>query len=112
MEETYLKKQLFWQRVCAFACLGILLVVAVSAALLIPQVNQTLTMLDTTLSSLDALTAQLNTVDWAAMAQSIHTLTDTAQTSLATLDVEGLNKAIADLQAAVAPLANLAQMLR
>ena len=99
-EQKLLQKQLFWQRACAFACIGIFLVVLVCAILLVPRVN-------TIIASLDSLTQELLTVDWTSLAANLEKLTTTAQESLSALDVEGLNQAVNDLQKAVAPLARL-----
>ena len=73
-------------------------------------------------STLDSLSAQLESIPWTEVADNINGLAVTAQESLGqveeglgdaiaalnTLDIEKLNKAIADLQTGIEPLAKLA----
>ncbi|MEG2287733.1 MAG: hypothetical protein RR951_05840 [Ruthenibacterium sp.] len=99
-QQTLLKKQLFWQRACAVACLGIFIVVLISAVLLVPRI-------DTAITQAQQLAQQLSAVDWQELASDLNQLTITAQDSLKTLDVEGLNQAVKDLQTAIAPLVRL-----
>lgn len=102
MEEQVklLKKQLFWQRVCAWACLGIFLVLLISALLLVPRVNALV-------GSLETLSQELAAVDWQTLSANLEQVTKTAEESIAALDITGLNQAIKDLQTAISPLVRL-----
>lgn len=95
-----LKKQLFWQRVCAWACVGVFLVVLASAWMLVPRVNELV-------NSLEMLSQELMQVDWQALAGNLEKMTQTAQESIAALDIDGLNQAVKDLQTAISPLVKL-----
>ena len=94
-----LQKQLKANRILTYVCLGILVFVILSNALLLPK-------------AFEALNA-LESVDWEGMAASIEEVAETGQESmvsamemLETIDLETLNRAIADLQAIIEPLAS------
>ena len=74
-------------------------------------------------ATLDSLSRQLESIPWSEVADNINGLAVTAQESLGqveeslggamaalnTLDIEGLNKAITDLQTVIEPMAKLAE---
>ncbi|MEG0911691.1 MAG: hypothetical protein RSF70_08935 [Ruthenibacterium sp.] len=100
-------KKLLWARLGALACVGIFVVIWVSAFVLIPKI-------DTALVEITAVTHEISGIDWTALAANIDKLATTGQESmtaatkaLAELDIAALNSAIRDLQVAVAPLARL-----
>ncbi|MEG2595938.1 MAG: hypothetical protein RR989_05605 [Ruthenibacterium sp.] len=100
-------KKLLWARLGALACVGIFVVILVSAFVLIPKI-------DTALTEITAVTHEILAIDWATLAANIDKLATTGQESmtaatkaLAELDIAALNGAIRDLQTAVAPLARL-----
>ena len=142
------KKQLRWTRITAIFTVLIFLTLLVFAVGVISFVQEMQTVMDT----LSEISRQLNTVDWAGVAEAmdsvasqlqssqieeiieklntvsgslaevdfvglsedVGTLATAAQTSLSEameaideLDIEGLNKAIHDLQTIVEPLAKL-----
>ena len=95
-DERYEKQKLLCLRICAAACVGVLVVAAVSAAVLVPRA----------LAALDGL-QRLTAVDWNALEASVRGGLDQVSRTLEALDIDSLNQALADLQAVIAPLARL-----
>ena len=95
-DECYEKQKLLCLRICAAACVGVLVVAAVSAAVLVPRA----------LAALDGL-QRLTAVDWNALEASVRGGLDQVSRTLEALDIDSLNQALADLQAVIAPLARL-----
>lgn len=87
-------------RICALACVGLLLVGLVCAVLLVPRTLATLDQAD------QALT-QMSSVDWQALSASVQKSFDEAGKALEGVDVEALNDAIRDLRTVIEPLARL-----
>ncbi|NCC08338.1 MAG: hypothetical protein EOM30_09970 [Clostridia bacterium] len=105
--QSLLKKQMFWTKLCAIACVGIFAVVLICAVWLAPQVS-------TALDSINSVAVQFEEIDWDALVTNINKLAATGQGSMADisnalgkLDIDGLNQAISDLQKAISPLAKL-----
>ncbi|MDD3430380.1 MAG: hypothetical protein PHG02_10300 [Oscillospiraceae bacterium] len=107
-EQTkYIKKQTTYAKISAVACVGVFAVAVAACVILIPQIT-------TALSDLKIITAQLSQTDWKTMFENINTLISTSQNgmeetlqNIQKIDIDGLNQAIQDLQAVVAPLAKL-----
>ena len=95
-DERHEKQKLLCLRICAAACVGVLVVAAVSAAVLVPRA----------LAALDGL-QRLTAVDWNALEASVRGGLDQVSRTLEALDIDSLNQALADLQAVIAPLARL-----
>lgn len=87
-------------RIAAWACVGVLIVALAAALILVPKAEQAI-------DTMNTLSAELSAVDWEGLAASMKELAETGQATLAQLDIDGLNKAVSDLQKAVAPLAKL-----
>lgn len=109
------KKQLRTQRLrCLFSLVGALACVAAVVMLMgvLPQVEEMIAHMQTTLNNLESVTAQLAAMDLEGMIVNVdelvtagrETLTETAG-KLESLDMETLNRAIRDLAAVVEPLA-------
>jgi hypothetical protein len=109
------KKQLRTQRLrCLFSLVGALACVAAVVMLMgvLPQVEEMIAHMQTTLNNLESVTAQLAAMDLEGMIVNVdelvtagrETLTETAG-MLESLDMETLNRAIRDLAAVVEPLA-------
>ena len=109
------KKQLRTQRLrCLFSLVGALACVAAVVMLMgvLPQVEEMIAHMQTTLNNLESVTAQLAAMDLEGMIVNVdelvtagrETLTETAG-MLESLDMETMNRAIRDLAAVVEPLA-------
>ena len=93
-------KSLFWLRICAVCCAGLLALAVVCAALLIPQAQQAI-------QAVTAIAENLKDVDWAAMTDALTQSLNSASHTLDQMDIDALNQAIRDLQTVIAPLAKL-----
>ncbi|MBQ7678730.1 MAG: hypothetical protein IJT34_02650, partial [Butyrivibrio sp.] len=124
------EKSAFWQRIGALCMAGILLVFTIAVLILVPKVMGILGHVGETLAQLDMLTAEAGELttkaetvmeEFSDMAKSVTatseglsgfvdknsgTLTESVQ-RLASIDFEGLNQGIQDLQDAVGPMADL-----
>ena len=125
--ENY-RKQLFFTRVCAIALAAILLVSLISAVLVVPKAVRALDELHTVAGRLEALDIEALLDDIDRLLETLKPVAkrldplmgDLGDTVLAaqrdmeealkaieSIDIETLNKAIADLSAIVEPLARL-----
>lgn len=100
LQVKYCKKQLFWTRLAALCCLGVLVLCIVCTCTLMPQVQ-------TAIASIDVISTELSKVDWAEMAANMDTLMKTTNQSLSALDIAEFNKAITDLRTVIGPLVQL-----
>ena len=98
--ERYLKKQLFWMRLCAFACVGLCLFGVFAVLTVLPKAGETL-------DAINNISTQLSSVNWVDLAENIDALAKTGQESIANFDMQSLNQAIEDLQKIIAPLAKM-----
>jgi methyl-accepting chemotaxis protein len=114
------KKQLFYQRISTCCIAGILLVAIIVAVVMVPKVNKTVDHVNEAIAQVNTVANKaeksLENVD--VMVEGIIKATDNmnslveenaeeitqATKSMSEIDFEGLNKAISDLQTAVAPL--------
>lgn len=94
--------------------IGVLLVFVIVAAILVPQVIATLNHVNSLLMQAeDAVSTIKDTSTQVSQMVSDNAvpLTESVQ-KLTTLDIEGLNKAITDLQDAIGPMANAMRVFR
>ncbi len=109
-----LKKIHFMGVVRTIACLLVCLILAGSALYVLPGMNQLVGRLNVVVANLEQIDINLMTQSVTNLAvtgtEGIETALGQVSTALETinrLDIEGLNKSIADLGAVVEPLANL-----
>ena len=102
-----MKKQLTATRLCLITGVLLLAAIIISVAVVLPK-------FDTLLVRLNDVATQLSEVDWAALEKNINDAAIAGQQSLAkaaqaidSMDIEGLNQAIEDLQKIIAPLARM-----
>ena len=117
----YSKKQLFWQRIASLAVLGIFAVVLISALIVIPQVmvalsnaNKVAADARSSLEQINGMVAEMTTASKnlnELVNENAGPLTDAVK-NLSNVDFEGLNKAIADLQDTVGPMASFFNKFR
>ena len=115
------KKQLFWQKLTAFAMTGIFAAVLMAVLILVPKVTTTLDNIDEMVGNISGSVDDINVMvaEMTKASSNINTLVgDNAVTlteavnNLAGIDFEGLNKAIKDLQDAVGPMASFFNRFR
>ena len=122
------KKQLFYQRIATGCIAGVLLVVIIVAAVLIPRINDTIDHVNETIAQVKVVATNaeksLENVD--VMIDGIIKATDNMNTlveenaeeitkstkSMSEIDFDGLNQAIKDLQDAVGPVATFFNKFR
>ncbi len=115
------KKQLFWQRVMAVVTAGIFLVIAICAYILIPKITTTIGNIDNAVAdaqnSIKNIDVMVDSVTEASdnlnkmVDENADNLND-AMAKLSSVDFDGLNKAITDLQDAVGPMASFFNKFR
>lgn len=113
-QEKYAKKQYYMSLISAFASVGGLIIVIYIAASLLPRIDMLLTDINSTMTNVIKITDDLAKVDMQEMANNIDSLVATTEQSigdamgkLLAIDFEGLNEAIQDLGAIIAPLSRL-----
>ena len=109
------KKQLIYQRITGVSFLGILIVMIIAVAIMIPRVTTTLnnvnsvaTAAEKSLEQVDEMPASLTDASEnlnTLVSENAEQLTEAVQ-KMAEVDYDGLNTAIQDLQDAVGPMAN------
>lgn len=106
VERSYLKKQLNMIRVLMFAMAGILCLLVVTLAVLVPEVMGTLANANRALEEISATAENVNTVF-----NSVQSLVEQsgegvsqAISKLNAIDIESLNQSIEDLGTVVSPL--------
>lgn len=106
VERSYLKKQLNMMRVLMFAMAGILCLLVVTLAVLVPEVMGTLANANRALEEISATAENVNTVF-----NSVQSLVEQsgegvsqAISKLNAIDIESLNQSIEDLGTVVSPL--------
>ena len=115
------RKNTFWQRICALCVAGMLAVLVFVVAVLLPKVNTTLAQVDElTLQATDAV-GEVDTMVRSITSTSeqlsklvednTQPLTDAVE-KLGSIDFDGLNVAIQDLQDAVGPIAQMFNVFR
>ncbi|MDD6811720.1 MAG: hypothetical protein PUD93_07645 [Lachnospiraceae bacterium] len=118
-----LKKQLFYSRVTAFSALGFLVAVVIALVIVVPkavitltEINQAVELAETTLSNADTALADISEISTNVTTVSIEMenfLLDNSETvtsameDISSIDFEGLNNAIQDLEDVVEPFANM-----
>ncbi len=109
------KKTLFYQRISALCIVGIFLVAAISAYILVPKAKASLESVDglaaRAQASMDLLDEMSNSLidtseNLNKLVDDNSTLISDTMTSISEIDFEGLNQAIKDLQETVGPLAS------
>ena len=110
------KKQLFYQKVATSCIAGMLVVMIIAVAVMIPRVSTTLTHINTVATKAETSLENVNTMTTSVsnsagnfdklLNDNSEKLTSSIK-SISEIDFEGLNKAITDLQSAVGPLAKL-----
>ncbi|MBR4530464.1 MAG: hypothetical protein IKO80_09330 [Lachnospiraceae bacterium] len=114
------KKEVFYTRLAAIFTGALFLAVAIALWIVIPQVTATLENANTlltganrTLQDIDAMSASLtetsNSLN-ALVGDNAKTLTDSVQ-KLSSIDFDGINSAVHDLETAVGPLADAVNKL-
>lgn len=120
-QEEHLRAQLKMTRFCAGFLGGMLAVMILTAAILLPWIGSLAGQAQQAMGDLQVVTENLSRIDFAATIEGVDKLVVQSGTSLETalkdvqealatiekLDIDGLNAAISDLQKAVKPLANL-----
>ncbi len=109
------KKQLMWQRVSAACLFGIFAVLFITVSIIVPRATKTLSNIDQvagqmyeTIDEIDTMVAEMTTASTnlnKLVDENAQSLTD-AINSIASIDFEGLNKAIKDLKDTVGPMAS------
>ena len=128
MEESSRKQLLYTRIMCGAAIVSAVCFVGILVLIwgILPQVQSIMdqipglvAQLETVLGNLEVVTTDLASVDFAGMVNGINELVITGQTSLERtltqlneLDLESLNKAIANLAALVEPMAKFFKVLR
>lgn len=118
-----LKKQLFYSRVTAFSALGFLVAVVIALVIVVPkavitltEINQAVELAETTLLNADTALADISEMSTNVTTVSIEMenfLLDNSETvtsameDISSIDFEGLNNAIQDLEDVVEPFANM-----
>lgn len=110
------KKQLFYQKIATSCIAGMLVVLIIAVAIMIPRVSTTLTHINTVATKAETSLENVNTMTTSVsnsagnfdklLNDNSEKLTSSIK-SISEIDFEGLNKAITDLQSAVGPLAKL-----
>lgn len=116
-----LKKQQYWTRITALFMGGIFLVALYAALTLVPQASSVLTNAEQTLEEvnvaveeLNKTATQLSEIDFKGLVDNTQAMVNDGSEGIAqaigkidAMDIEGLNRAISDLEAVVSPLAKL-----
>lgn len=112
LEES--KKEVRFSRILAFTFLGILAVLIVTVAMLLPRAISTLEKVDAMVDDAQTImvraTRSLDEVS--SMTESITKTSDVAFESLGKVNFEELNMAITDLRDAIEPMANFARLFQ
>ena len=112
LEES--QKEVRFSRILAYTFIGILIVLVVTAALIVPRALNTLNEIDATISDarvvMDRASSSLDEIS--VMTESITKTSDVAFESLGKVDFDELNQAISDLRDAVEPMANFARIFQ
>ena len=108
------KKHLFWQRISALAVVAMFLVVLVTAMTLVPQVINTLNSINKVAVDAEAAIGDVEVMvsEITTASKNLNQLVDDndeklteAVNNLSSVDFDGLNAAIGDLQDTVGPMA-------
>ncbi|MCQ2500537.1 MAG: hypothetical protein MJ117_04210 [Lachnospiraceae bacterium] len=116
-----LKKQTFWMRLTALFMGGIFLVAVLSAMILVPKAASVMTDAEETLQEVNVGVVQLNKtatqlarIDFAGLVDDTQQMVNDGSEGITqaigkieAMDIDGLNRAIQDLEAIVEPLAKL-----
>lgn len=119
-QEKYAKKQYTMAKLSAFASLISLLLLLICAYVFIPKALHTFEQADNVLTNLEEVSTELSDTlpemitEVESLVTDVDHLVATAEegitesmNTISALDIQALNKAIADLQAIVAPLARM-----
>ena len=123
------RKQVRFARIqCIFAILSALfcLLILLGVFQVLPQIQELAVQIsslsaqaETVLTNLEVVTEELAQADIAGMATNVDSLVSSSQSGveqalvkIEAIDIEALNKAIADLSAVISPLANLINRFR
>ena len=110
------KKQLIWQRIGSVCLFGIFVVLFITVSIIVPRVSKTLSNIDQvsgqmyeTIDEIDTMVSEMTTASTnlnKLVNDNADNLTN-AINNISNIDLEGLNKAIKDLQDTVGPMASL-----
>lgn len=100
-QAKYAKWQCVFSIAAAVCCVGLFVLVWN----LMPEVRNLTGQMETVLTNLELVTAQLAGMDLGAMVRNVDSLVVTTQESLGVIDFETLNQAIQDLADVVEPMA-------
>ena len=115
------KKHLFWQRISAMAVVAMFLVVLVTAMILVPQVVNTLNSINKVAVDAEAAIGDVEVMvsEITSASKNLNKLVDDndeklteAVNNLSSVDFDGLNAAIKDLQDTVGPMASFFSRFR
>lgn len=113
-QEKYARLQFVMSLISAFASVAALAIVVYMVSTLMPQVNSLLGDMQVTMTNVEKITTDIAQVDVQGMAGDIDSLVNTSEKSineamnqLTSIDFEGLNSAIEDLQNVISPLSRL-----
>lgn len=93
-------KSVFYLRICAFCCIGMLAVLVVSAVLLVPEAQNALRAVTETAE-------RMKDVNWTELTQAMTNGLNSAAQTLDGIDIDTLNRAIRDLESIVEMLLSL-----
>lgn len=113
-QEKYARRQYYMSMISAICSIAALCIVIYMVGSLMPQVNTLLTDVQSTMTNVQKITTDIAAIDLEGMAGDVDSLVKTTEGSIGdamirlnSVDFEGLNRAIADLESIVAPLASL-----
>ncbi len=95
-------KSVFYLRICAFCCIGMLAVLVVCAVLLVPEAQNALRAVTDTAE-------RMKDVNWAELTQAMTSGLNSAAKTLDGVDIDTLNRAIRDLESIIEMLLSLFQ---
>lgn len=97
MEELE-RKRLYWQKVTAIACVALLIVVTVSAALTVISVRRYAPRIEHIVSRLDSVTAELDSLDTQRLVDTVNGLTEQLEAAQLADTLDSLRATAAQLE--------------
>ena len=95
-------KSVFYLRICAFCCIGMLAVLVVCAVLLVPEAQNALRAVTDTAE-------RMKDVNWTELTQAMTSGLNSAAKTLDGVDIDTLNRTIRDLESIIEMLLSLFQ---